>query len=356
MADFSKWLEKENCFLKYGNVQSKLICGKLSDKKPDVCIFIPTFNRSQSLKCALESAINQNIEQYYEIIVLDNDGRENTETEALMRDYCSKYDNVLYYKNEENIGMFGNWNRGFELARTKWVAMLHDDDILYPQYLNEVLKNAEKYDCGLVSVFSQFMEGCNEELLNTDMCKNQNKFKTIVTRITKGKAVKIDMSDNYRSITATPTACAYKREAVIECGGFNDEYFPISDITLFDKVTYYHGAIIIPQALAVRRIGENEMKNVLLDCTRNSKLLLREIQKELYGDKHKGWIADYGAAVNHLIFLAKKYNPNVDIKKALKENGLPIFWSYVPNIVNQSILGCFWIRALFKNKRGELHE
>lgn len=356
MTDFSRWLEKDNCFLKYSNVQSKLIFGKFSDEKPAICIFIPTYHRSKLLKYALESAVNQNIDQYYEIIVLDNEGGENTETEALMRDYCSKYNNILYYKNEQNIGMFGNWNRGFELARTKWVAMLHDDDLLYPQYLDEVLKNAKKYDGGIVSVFSQFMEGTDDEIIDTAMCKGQNKFKTIITKLAKGKALRIDLSDNYRSISATPTACAFKREAIIECGGFNEAYFPISDITLFDKVTYYHGAIIIPQTLAVRRIGENEMKNVLLDCTRNSKLLLREIQKKLYGERHKGWIADYGTAVNHLIFLAKKYDPNVDIKKALKENGLPVLWNYVPNIVNQAILGCFWGRVLLRNKRGTLHE
>ena len=273
-----------------------------------------------------------------------------------MREYCSKYNNILYYKNESNIGMFGNWNRGFELTRTKWVAMLHDDDALYPQYLDEVLKNVKKYDCGLISVFSRFMEGNSEQMIDTDMCKDQNKFKVMISKLTKGKAVRIDLSDNYRSITATPTACVFKREAVIECGGFNDSYFPISDITLFNKITYYHSAIIIPQALAVRRIGENEMKNVLLDCTRNSKSLLREIQKELYGEKHKKWIANYGAAVNHLIFLAKKYDPNIDIKKALKENDLPVFWSYVPNVINQAILGWFWIRMLLRNKRGTLHE
>lgn len=355
MDDFSQWLEKKNCFLKFEHVKSQLIYGKISNKKSEICIFIPTYKRADTLKTAIESAINQNTEQYYEIIVLDNDSEKNTKTEKLMKDYCSKHDNILYYKNEENIGMFGNWNRGFELAGASWIAMLHDDDILYPQYLDEVLKNIRQYDCGLISVFSEFMEGCNDEMSVTDMCKGQNKFKAVVSKLTKGKAVQIDLSDCYRSVTATPTACVYKRKAVLECGGFNDDYFPISDISLFDKMTYYYGAVIIPQFLAVRRIGENEMKNVLLDCTKKTKLLLREIQKKLYGKNRRGWIADYGAAVNHLIFLAKKYDPAVDIKKALKENKLPVFWRYVPKVVDEMILGCFWVRMLVRNRRRMLH-
>lgn len=351
MGDFSRWIEKENCFSKHEEIKSRLFFGRPSGIESEICIFIPTYKRAETLKAALESAIKQNTGEQYEIIVLDNDNEANTQTETLMKKYCSIYDNVLYYKNEKNIGMFGNWNRGFEITKARWVAMLHDDDILYPQYLDEVLKCIKQHDCGLISVFSEFMESSNDKVVVTDMCKGQNKFKAIISGITKGKTLKIDLSDSYRSVTATPTACVYKRAAVMDCGGFNDEYFPIADIALFDKMTYYYGTVIIPQFLAVRRIGENEMKNVLLDCTKNSKALLREIQKKLYGQNRKRWIADYGAAVNHLIFLSEKYDSTVDIEKALKENGLPAFWSHVPKIINQMVLGYFWLRVLIKNKR-----
>ena len=36
----------------------------------------------------------------------------------------------------KNIGMIGNWNRLYTLARGEWVVMLHDDDLLYNDYLS----------------------------------------------------------------------------------------------------------------------------------------------------------------------------------------------------------------------------
>ena len=45
----------------------------------------------------------------------------------------------MYMKNEENIGMFGNWNRALEVTRTKYVVLLHDDDWLTENYIETVI-------------------------------------------------------------------------------------------------------------------------------------------------------------------------------------------------------------------------
>ena len=49
--------------------------------------------------------------------------------------------NVYFYKNKENVGQIGNWNRLIELANGKYILMSHDDD-----WVNKkILKEAEKY-------------------------------------------------------------------------------------------------------------------------------------------------------------------------------------------------------------------
>ena len=42
---------------------------------------------------------------------------------------------LRYYKNVQNIGLFGNWNRCFQLACGKWVVLLHDDDLIFDDFL-----------------------------------------------------------------------------------------------------------------------------------------------------------------------------------------------------------------------------
>lgn len=143
-VDFSKWDSREDCFAKYKDVKSKLMYGKLPEEKTDVSIMIPTYRRADLLKEAIESALNQKTKYRYTISVIDNDADGDEATDKLMKEYCEKHTNILYYRNEQNIGMFGNWNRCIELSRTEWLCMLHDDDMLMENYLETLYPIAEK--------------------------------------------------------------------------------------------------------------------------------------------------------------------------------------------------------------------
>lgn len=45
---------------------------------------------------------------------------------------------VRYFANEPALGAVGNWNRCLREARGEWVTVLHEDDLLYPNYLELV--------------------------------------------------------------------------------------------------------------------------------------------------------------------------------------------------------------------------
>lgn len=349
MTKFAGCLEKKNHFEKYKDIESTLVYGKNNISNEKITIFIPTYNRTDLLEIALKSAISQKTAYSYKIIVVDNYAEINTKTDQLMSRYCNEYQNICYYRNRENIGMFGNWNRGIELVRTEYLAILHDDDVLCDNYIENVMNCFINSSVGIVGVFSKFMEDINSNLIESERCISQNKFKRYISKMAAGQPLKLDISDNYRSITITPTACAFRRSAMIESGGFDEEFFPISDIVFFNKITYLYGGMIIPQFLAIRRIGDNEMKNVVVQCTVLSKQYHYELCNILYSGRKK-WIADYDAAVNHLIFLSKKYDPSLDVYKILKENELPVFWKNVPSIFCKMILASFWIRLLIRNR------
>ena len=93
-------------------------------------IAIPTYKRANLLKEAIESCLIQKTTTPFAIIVVDNNPERECETEQLLREY-NPIPNLSYYKNTENVGMTGNWNKLFELAQTDFVVMLHDDDLLY---------------------------------------------------------------------------------------------------------------------------------------------------------------------------------------------------------------------------------
>ncbi|MBW4330268.1 glycosyltransferase [Stakelama sp. CBK3Z-3] len=109
-----------------------------SHATPLLSIAIPTFRRQKLLKEALASALGQDLEQQIEVVVIDNDPAS---TGAAADDITLNPDNrrLRYFVNAENIGMFGNWNRGIELARGEWFAILNDDDLLDPDFARRML-------------------------------------------------------------------------------------------------------------------------------------------------------------------------------------------------------------------------
>lgn len=117
---------------------------------PLVSVIIPTFNRPEYFKIALESALNQTYRNF-EIFITDNS--TNDDTEELMQDYLKKFSNIKYYHHKDFTAS-DNWNfaREYNNPDAEFVNWLLDDDMFYPKKLEimvEVLR--QNPDCSLVS-------------------------------------------------------------------------------------------------------------------------------------------------------------------------------------------------------------
>lgn len=99
-------------------------------------VVIPTYNRVAYLKQTIESALQQDYDDF-EIVVSDNASTDGTQ--ELLCQY-TVHPAVRYFRNNSNIGMVPNWRRAvFELARGDWFVLLSDDDYLIDRkYLRKV--------------------------------------------------------------------------------------------------------------------------------------------------------------------------------------------------------------------------
>ncbi|NES25900.1 MAG: glycosyltransferase family 2 protein, partial [Symploca sp. SIO3E6] len=98
--------------------------------QPLVSIGIPTYNRPQGLRRALESIVKQTY-QNLEIIVSDNCSSETeteTETEMIVQEFMAKDGRIQYFRQEENIGLFYNKKFLFEASHGEYFTWLCDDD------------------------------------------------------------------------------------------------------------------------------------------------------------------------------------------------------------------------------------
>ncbi len=101
-------------------------------------IVIPTYKRPETLLNTINSAVSQDYDDDFTIIVIDNNPDRNDETEQFMENILDS--RVSYYKNNVNVGMVNNWNQCILAANSEWVVLVHDDDLL----AEKCLKNIEE--------------------------------------------------------------------------------------------------------------------------------------------------------------------------------------------------------------------
>ncbi|MDT8410611.1 MAG: glycosyltransferase family A protein [Wenzhouxiangellaceae bacterium] len=100
--------------------------------KPRVSVFIPVHNRENLVCVAINSILAQSFEDF-ELIVVD-DGSTDRTLEVL-QSYTDP--RVRIASNGQNLGIPATRNRGLELARGEYIALLDSDDHAYPKRLAE---------------------------------------------------------------------------------------------------------------------------------------------------------------------------------------------------------------------------
>jgi glycosyltransferase involved in cell wall biosynthesis len=103
---------------------------------PFFTVVIPTHNRSNLLKRAIASVLNQTFE-CYEIVIVDDHSIDDTA--SVVRSFPDI--RIRYMINNRTKGACGARNTGIYAAKGQWVAFLDDDDVWFPDKL--------KYQCEL---------------------------------------------------------------------------------------------------------------------------------------------------------------------------------------------------------------
>lgn len=230
---------------------------------PKVTIAIPTYKRAALLKEAVDSALNQIGFDEYDVIVVDNDPDRDDETEKLMLNYNNP--KLSYYKNMKNIGMIGNWNRLYTLARGEWVVMLHDDDLLYNDYLSILFNKYIDVHCKIDAFFPKAISNEKKHV--------QRK------RISSWYLTVNDfLRDN---IVEAPLGFCIKKKSVIDLGGFSTVYHPSSDYEFYVRMlaNNYKALRLEGHSFCFYRISVNYSLNpeVVLEFLRCDDLIRQNI-------------------------------------------------------------------------------
>lgn len=245
-----------NSFVFIEDVTSDLLYGDPEKgQNPLFSVVIPTFNREDLFREALESALAQEHTDFpWELLVVDNtpaDAQGMTPALKVVRELGNP--SVLYYRNRVNIGTGYNWNRGAELARGEWVVFLHDDDILYPDALSNLARiirsqSSGKKPLGYVHARRDLFSD-SAELPNLQHSK-ANYFAPLTRTgaLFRGE-----------SGTGMPSCgTAILKKAYLEAGGINYDFGLTADAILGYQIMKDYRVIVSDCALGAYRWAENE--------------------------------------------------------------------------------------------------
>lgn len=236
-TDFYKYVD---CFARTEHIPTTCIFNGTTHQDADITIIIPTFKRIDTLEETLESALNQVGYEDYQIFVVDNNPERNDVTELFMQKYQGG--RVSYFKNNENLGLCGNWNRCFTLAQSKWVCLLHDDDTIRPEFFSTMVPYLNTLpDVGILQS-RKYRDRNNGAEFNV-------KYKRAVDKWCE--------LDFYTGQTIdVPSGIIYNRDKVISLGGFNIDYSSSLDYCFNVRFTANYNVYVVNKPLTWYREGE----------------------------------------------------------------------------------------------------
>ncbi|HLO85496.1 MAG TPA: glycosyltransferase family 2 protein [Nostocaceae cyanobacterium] len=241
--------------------------------QPLVSVIIPTYNRPEYLKQAIASAVNQTY-QNIEIIISDNCSSANPQ--ALIDSFQDE--RIRFWQQPENIGMLPNQLHAFKMARGKYVASLHDDDMWHEDFLSKLVPHLEVNANLILAFCDQYIIDAEGKINIVATEENTRSYKR--DRITPGTIenfLKIGLID--KSIP-TAAACVLRNGVInwdlipAEVGGMWDLY-----LTYLCAVSGY-SAYYVPEKLTYYR--EHEQTDTKQSGSRNTQAKIRKAKSELF--------------------------------------------------------------------------
>jgi len=233
-------------------------------------IIIPNFNDAKFLKECIDSIVTQSVTPD-ELIILDDASTDNS-IEVISK-AISSYPFARIEHNPVNLGFGGvpNANRGLQLAKSKYVYFLGANDFILPGLIEAIKNGLEAYP--QAGVFSAMVWLVNEQ---SDFLQiHRSPVLSLQQKFFPAKQCQEMMIKSGSWLTGQ--TLVYRREALLEAGGFRVSLKGLCDLLAAQVVVSRYGAVFSPSPLGVMRIHAGAL---LVDTLVDTKLL-EEILNEV---------------------------------------------------------------------------
>ncbi|HEX2099758.1 MAG TPA: glycosyltransferase, partial [Candidatus Synoicihabitans sp.] len=233
-----------------------------SPSRPLITVGIPAYDRPELLQAALASVEAQENAPALEVVVSDDLGL--AATRALVE--RSTLPNIRYVRNLHPKGAVGNWNQTLAEARGQWITILHEDDLLYPWFIDTVRPSLRP---GLAAVAVRCARGATPPSLL------RPKTKAHVRRYLRPHFLK-------SAFTPFP-GVLFPTELARRAGGFDASFGPLADYEFWYRLSGYGDIELLSTVAAFYRIAPGQWTGrAWPEMLRRTHLLRLQIAREQF--------------------------------------------------------------------------
>jgi GT2 family glycosyltransferase/MoaA/NifB/PqqE/SkfB family radical SAM enzyme len=223
-ANMTSHIEKRGHILEWSDFQAnEPVAASASAIHPLISVIVPTHNRPEMLRDAIQSVLKQTF-QDFEIIIVNDAGQDASSVAQSF--YSSK---VKYISHDTNKGLAAARNTGIRAASGKYIAYLDDDDIYYPEHLETLFT---------------FLQESGEKVAYTDAFRahqhlQNNRYVTYYKDIPYSHDFDNDriLYENF-----VPVLCfMHEKSCLDRCGMFDEAYTRLEDWELWLRMSRYFG-------------------------------------------------------------------------------------------------------------------
>lgn len=274
-----------------------------------VSVIITSYKGCEYLIRAIESVMRQNY-PYIEIVVVDDndpDSEGRRITEKLIEEYSQRIRRfpIKYIKHPHNMNGAAARNTGVANCKGKYIQLLDDDDVLFPEKIQKsvVLIEQERTDGVLCSVVS-----CTGTKIN----------------VVNGVRESIGLTDKRAEMMLVPgflgtgSNVFVTKESYIELGGFDTSFSRMQDLEFMMRFFREHRCSLLDEILIIK--ADNDRKISWSDYRKQCDFKFKFWNKydadlkEAFTEEQ--WRAYFNLEYTHLFRVALMNNNKADIQEA----------------------------------------
>lgn len=230
---------------------------------PFFSVVIPTYNRPEYLREAIQSVVSQTFADF-ELIVVDDSPEETA------RPVIESFADVRlsYVTNDHSSGGAGTRNAGIERARGTWVAFLDDDDLWLPQKLERQAEKIAGSDDQVALVYTghtTFRQGSGRTFTFIPSKEGWIHEDLLAWNVING----------FYSV-------AVRRDVLAKLGGLDERFPAMQDAELYVRVAKEHKVAFVADPLV--RVRDSEGGRITTNYTnklRGSQLFWEKFQTDI---------------------------------------------------------------------------